>query len=54
MKWVNKINRFFKKHGIDVKTHDFRTTMLTLLYNKTKDIVLVQEYAGHSRVEVTR
>ena len=40
-KWVYGISRFFKKYGIDVQTHDFRTTMLTWLYNKTKDIVLV-------------
>ena len=53
-KWVYKISRFFKKYGIDVQTHDFRTTMLTWLYNKTKDIVLVQEFAGHSSVEMTR
>ena len=53
-KWIKKISRFFKKHGIAVQTHDFRTTMLTWLYNKTKDIVLVQEFAGHSSIEITR
>ena len=40
-KWVNKVKRFFLNEGIDLQTHDFRTTMLTWLYNKTKDIVLV-------------
>lgn len=39
---------FFKKHNIgDVKSHNFRTTFATDLYEKTKDITVVQECLGH-------
>ena len=39
--WVKKLKRFYEKHAIKVKSHDFRTTLVTDLYNSEKDIVKV-------------
>lgn len=38
----------------EVSSHDLRATCLTALYDKTKDIRLVQEFAGHASIEHTR
>ena len=40
-KWVKKLKRFYEKHDMKVKSHDFRTTLVTDLYNSEKDIVKV-------------
>ena len=39
--WVHKLKRFYEKHRMKVKSHDFRTTLVTDLYNSKKDIVKV-------------
>ena len=46
--------KFFKKHGHDVKSHDFRVTQATEFYKVTKDIVKTQQFIGHSKVETTQ
>jgi integrase len=53
-RWVHAIERFFEKHSLEVTSHDFRTTFITSLYNKTKDIALVQNFVGHKLIETTR
>ena len=40
-RWVQKLKRFYEKHNMKVKSHDFRTTLVTDLYNSKKDIVKV-------------
>ena len=40
-KWVKALSRFFKKHNLDVMSHDFRATFATDLYNSGKDPVKV-------------
>ena len=37
--WVTRLNRFFKKHNMKVKSHDFRVTQATDFFTATKDIV---------------
>jgi integrase len=37
--WVMKVHRCFKKAGIDVQSHDFRTSRITDLYNSSKNVV---------------
>ena len=48
------LSRFFKKLGIEGQSHDLRKTRATDYYNKTKDIVKVQKFLGHSSVDMTR
>ena len=38
-RWSTYVSSFFKKYGLKVTTHDFRTTMITSFYNETKDLV---------------
>ena len=38
----------------DFAVHDFRRAFVTRLYDKTGDIVLCQQLAGHSSIETTR
>lgn len=38
-RWSKQVSSFFKKYGLKVTTHDFRTTMITSFYNETKDLV---------------
>ena len=52
-KWTKMLAKFFKKHGHDVKSHDFRVTQATEFYKVTKDIVKTQQFIGHSKVETT-
>ena len=40
-RWVQRLKRFYEKHNMKVKSHDFRTTLVTDLYNSKKDIVKV-------------
>lgn len=44
-----------KRAGISrpVSSHDLRATFATVIYNRTKDIHLVQNLLGHSSVETT-
>ena len=54
-KWVKKVNKFFEKHGHPgVMSHNFRVTRATELYNKTKNIVKVKDWLGHSDVKITQ
>ena len=53
-RWSMSLSRFFKKLGIDGQSHDLRKTRATDYYNKTKDIVKVQKFLGHSSVDMTR
>lgn len=39
--------------GHKVATHDLRSTFLTTVYDKTKDIRATQELAGHASIETT-
>ena len=45
--------KFFKKHKLNVKSHDFRVTQATEFYRDTQDIVKTQNFIGHSKVETT-
>lgn len=49
------ITRIGKKAGIgrDVASHDLRATFATELYNRTKDLRLVQAILGHAKPEQT-
>ena len=54
-----KLQNFFKKHGhpegvSKIQSHCFRVKKATSMYEKTKDIVRVQKYLGHKRVETTQ
>ena len=53
-KWVKKVKKYFQKRGQSVQTHDFRRTTLTNMYRQSKDITLVQHYAGHSKIDTTQ
>ena len=33
--WSNMLGRFFKKHSLEVQSHDFRTTQATEFYKAT-------------------
>ena len=47
------IQRFFANKGVDVQSHDFRTTQATNYYHKSKDVVATQQFLGHSSVKST-
>ena len=47
------LTRFFKKHGENVKSHDFRTTHATNHYNAHKDLKLTSDLLGHKDIKVT-
>lgn len=51
----NAIHATAKQSGIgyDVSSHDLRATCLTDLYERTKDIRLVAEFAGHANINQT-
>ena len=38
-KWTQMLSKFYRKHGMKVKSHDFRATQVTKFYGATKDIV---------------
>ena len=48
-----KFRYFLIKQGINVKSHDFRKTMLTLLFEDNKDIMAVRDFAGHRHAHTT-
>jgi len=54
-----QVKRMCKRIGLDAKFEDkitpirFRTTVLTDIYNQTKDIKLTQEAAGHTTANMT-
>lgn len=48
------LKKFFKKHGHEVKSHDFRVTKATDYYNDCKDVVKVQRFLGHAQVSTTQ
>lgn len=52
-KWVKKLKKFFKKHGLDVKSHDFRVTQATNYYESTKDVMATKGFLGHSSIKTT-
>ena len=52
-KWVLKLNKFFKKYGLNVKSHDFRVTQATHYYETTKDIMATKDFVGHSSIKTT-
>ena len=52
-KWTQMLAKFFKKHKLNVKSHDFRVTQATEFYKATQDIVKTQNFIGHSKVETT-
>ena len=39
--WVQKLKRFFVKHKLDVKSHDFRVIQTTEFFDQCNDIVQV-------------
>jgi len=43
-----------RRGGLEISPHDLRHTYLTRLVRQGKDLVLVAELAGHSRIETTR
>jgi len=47
------IGRYFRQFEIKVHAHSFRKSRLTDLYVKTKNIVLVRDYAGHADTKIT-
>ena len=53
-KWTQMLRKFFKKHGHEVKSHDFRVTKATDYYNDCTDVVKVQRFLGHAQVSTTQ
>ncbi len=53
-KWVKKVAKFYKRRGYTVRTHDFRVTTATQLYEETKDIDAVQKYLAHQSITTTQ
>lgn len=49
-----KIRKWMDKLGVIGTPHSWRRLFGTELYNKTKDIVLVQQMLGHKSIETTR
>lgn len=45
-----------KKLGLKrpIASHDLRATVATAMYDKTKDVRMVQEFLGHASVETTQ
>jgi integrase/recombinase XerC len=43
-----------KRIGLDVSSHDLRSTFATEVYETTKDILIVQDLLGHANVDTTR
>ena len=41
------ISRFFRRYDLKVMSHDFRKSMITDMYNNSKDIYACQLYVGH-------
>ena len=52
-KWTQMVAKFFNKHKLKVKSHDFRVTQATEFYKATQDILKTQQFIGHSKVETT-
>ena len=53
-KWVQRVQKYYRKLGIQLQTHNIRKTAITEFYNKTKDIVATQKYVGHSDIKITQ
>ena len=47
------LTKFYKPHGLTVKSHDFRTTSATEYYRATQDIVATSQFLGHKKVVTT-
>ena len=52
-RWSTRLSRFFKEHGFEVTSHDFRTTMITAFYEETKDLAKTKELVNHRDVRTT-
>ena len=52
-KWTKVLTKFYKPHGLTVKSHDFRTTSATEYYKATQDIVATSQFLGHKKVVTT-
>ena len=52
-KWTKVLSKFYDKYHIKVKSHDFRATMVTNFYEKTKDINQARQFVGHTSVMTT-
>ena len=52
-KWTKIISKFFDKHGMRVKSHDFRVTQATDYFEQTKDVVAVKGFLGHASINTT-
>ena len=53
-KWIKRLSKFWKKNGgLNIKSHDFRVTTATEYYEHTKDLLLLQEFLGHSSPTIT-
>ena len=51
--WAKRLSYFYKKHGVTVKSHDFRTTSVTNYYKASQDIVKTQQFVGHAKIVTT-
>ena len=47
------LRKFYKPHGLTVKSHDFRTTSVTNYYKATQDPVKTQQFVGHAKLDTT-
>ena len=52
-KWVKRLSKFFAKHGLKVKSHDFRVTQASDYYEKTKSVVATKGFLGHASINTT-
>ena len=52
-KWTKVLSKFYKPHGLTVKSHDFRTTSVTNYYKATQDPVKAQQFVGHAKIATT-
>ncbi len=48
------VDKVQKRLGTNFGCHDFRRAFVTNVFNKSKDIVLAQEMAGHADISTTR
>ena len=53
-KWVQRVQKYYRKLGIQLQTHNIRKTAITEFYNESKDIVATQKYVGHSNIKITQ
>ena len=52
-KWVKRLSKFYAKHGLKVKSHDFRVTQATDYFEQTKSVVATKGFLGHSSINTT-